>query len=63
MKFYRLYVVYSNSHMAEKVFNDEQVAVAEFKAQEKSLYVRGLKLYTCNFVCSVLTDKDCIKQA
>ena len=63
MKFYRLYIVYSNSHMAETVFNDEETALDEFNAQERSPYVRGLKLYNCIFVCGVLTDKDCIKQA
>ena len=63
MNFFRLHIEYSNGNIFEPVFNDEQVAVAEFKAQEKSPYVRGLKLYTCIFVCGVLTDKDCIKQA
>lgn len=61
MNLYELAIVYSQTQMDRQVFNDEQVALKAFAAEER-MRVMGAKLYTCEFVNGKLTHKDCIKQ-
>lgn len=63
MNFFRLQIEFDNGNIYEPVFNDDNVALAEFNTWFELDNVTRVKLYTCIFVCGSLTDKDCIKKS
>lgn len=62
MEIYRLVQVYSPVHMQEDVYNDKKVALEAFAEAQRTGFVRGARLYTCEFVNGKLTNKECLVQ-
>lgn len=60
MEFFKLVQVFSAAHLQETIYNDKQVAFKAFKEAQNNKFVRGARLYTCEFVNGKLEHKMCI---